>query len=563
VRRVALVVALLAAAAGNAAAEPGDRAPTLASLPGFHGAAGAVRESWLAQSTACGTGAGYPWPIAPFRRAHPVRGNFGDPRTIYRTGGGSFSFHNGVDISAAPGTPVYPVVSGRVVETGSNHVIVAAGLRRFQYWHIVRIVRLGQRVRAQGSVLGFVQRRPAHVHFAEIDDGVVQNPLLPGHLMHYVDRVAPTVEGLAFRSPTGHALRPGALAGTVEAVVWADDRSSRSVPGPWHGLPVAPALVALSISTPEGRLVRQIVLADFRHTLPDDELFWHVYASGTYQNVPAVGRRLNLGTPGRYLYGAPLGPLPAGPLVATAVARDICGNEGVLRLPVDVVGGPQQAPQPPTGEAPAPSPGRLIAWPTGRTAYTVVLDSGTDAAAADAAARRAIADGLDHVGVLRSERFANLVPGLAVVFSGVYATADDAAAAAFAVSGRFPGAYPRLVAPSPRPGPSTSPSPSPSPSPRPPPQASALVLASVPVGEGRGAAAREAIRARAAGLSHVRVLRSDAVRGFRRGYFLVVSDPGPPPAAFPTAYPRELYARAASNRRPTASQLTTFHHAAR
>src|SRR5262249_10505266 len=62
----------------------------------------------------------YPWPIRPFHEQHPIRGNFGDPRTIstdaFGIDGlglpGDYSFHNGVDISALAGTPVYPVVSG-------------------------------------------------------------------------------------------------------------------------------------------------------------------------------------------------------------------------------------------------------------------------------------------------------------------------------------------------------------------------------------------------------------------------------------------------------------------
>ena len=59
--------------------------------------------------------AGYGWPVKPFDREHPVRGNFGDPRTVFagpptrRTlmaAGGSFQFHFGVDISAPNGTAV-------------------------------------------------------------------------------------------------------------------------------------------------------------------------------------------------------------------------------------------------------------------------------------------------------------------------------------------------------------------------------------------------------------------------------------------------------------------------
>ena len=58
----------------------------------------------------------YSWPFKPFDRQHPIRGFFGDPRTVYDNGilagafegPGTFSFHQGVDISAPDGTPIYP-----------------------------------------------------------------------------------------------------------------------------------------------------------------------------------------------------------------------------------------------------------------------------------------------------------------------------------------------------------------------------------------------------------------------------------------------------------------------
>src|SRR5580765_9033737 len=62
----------------------------------------------------------YPWPIKPFHQQHPIRANFGDPRTRFWNtmltdglqGPGLFQFHNGIDIAAPEGTPVYPVRSG-------------------------------------------------------------------------------------------------------------------------------------------------------------------------------------------------------------------------------------------------------------------------------------------------------------------------------------------------------------------------------------------------------------------------------------------------------------------
>src|SRR5438874_5672241 len=73
----------------------------------------------LALSASTGASA-YPWPIKPFHEQHPIRANFGDPRTRFWNtmltdgldGPGLFQFHNGLDIAAAEGTPVYPVISG-------------------------------------------------------------------------------------------------------------------------------------------------------------------------------------------------------------------------------------------------------------------------------------------------------------------------------------------------------------------------------------------------------------------------------------------------------------------
>jgi murein DD-endopeptidase MepM/ murein hydrolase activator NlpD len=82
--------------------------------------------------------AGYGWPVQPFDRSHPVRGNFGDPRTVFfgpptratlYRGSGDFSFHNGVDIAAPDQAPVYPVRDGTVAFAAAGKVIVRCGRR--------------------------------------------------------------------------------------------------------------------------------------------------------------------------------------------------------------------------------------------------------------------------------------------------------------------------------------------------------------------------------------------------------------------------------------------------
>src|SRR3954465_5702632 len=67
----------------------------------------------LALAASAGASA-FPWPVKPFNKQHPIRADFGDPRTrILHTmltdglqGPGTFLFHNGIDIAAADGTAV-------------------------------------------------------------------------------------------------------------------------------------------------------------------------------------------------------------------------------------------------------------------------------------------------------------------------------------------------------------------------------------------------------------------------------------------------------------------------
>src|SRR5262249_35672314 len=108
----------------------------------------------------------YHWPVKPFNRSHPIRSAFGEPRTLApgqpfgRTGPnhtGAYSFHNGVDIAAPPGTPVYPVVSGRAVVRGRYGVVVQTDDgRSFQYDHLDLAVIPGENVVAGHTILGSV-----------------------------------------------------------------------------------------------------------------------------------------------------------------------------------------------------------------------------------------------------------------------------------------------------------------------------------------------------------------------------------------------------------------------
>src|SRR2546423_1426573 len=97
---------------------------------------------------------GYGYPVKPFDREHPIRGNFGDPRSQFLGpptldtvlhGAGSFSFHQGVDISAPNDTAVYPVIDGTVTTATPAWVrVTSSGGRAFEYWHIRPLVHVGR-----------------------------------------------------------------------------------------------------------------------------------------------------------------------------------------------------------------------------------------------------------------------------------------------------------------------------------------------------------------------------------------------------------------------------------
>lgn len=254
---------------------------------------------------------GYGWPLKPFHKAHPVRGNFGDPRTIFSdpfepdglNGDGAFSFHNGLDISGVPGQAVYPVVSGVAhVRDMAAVTVRASGGRFFKYMHITPTVYDGQRVKADKTVLGHIDAIAAHVHFSEIDNSVVINPLGTRHLTPYSDNTKPRVASLLLRSPTGQTFKTRGIAGSVELVAQAYDTPALPVPGSWFGYPVAPAVVSWALLSGSRYVVQPTTVVDFRYTVPLPREFWKIYARGTYQNRPRFGNQQYHDWPGRFEY---------------------------------------------------------------------------------------------------------------------------------------------------------------------------------------------------------------------------------------------------------------------
>lgn len=105
-------------------------------------------------------------------------------------------------------------------------------------------------------------------------------------------------------------------------------------------------------------------------------------------------------------------------------------------------------------------------WPTGKDAWTIVLESSSTREAAEARATELAGQGIP-VGILDSNQYSSLEPGRFVVFSGQYDTDRAAEQALEDLSGQVEGAYVRHVIPSG--GATTTPTPTPTPTASPSP----------------------------------------------------------------------------------------------
>jgi hypothetical protein len=284
--------------------------------------------------------AAYGWPVRPFDRPHPIRANFGDARTRFLNtlqtdgleGPGTFRFHNGIDIAAPDGTPVYPVVSGtaRLIDEAAVSVRTKDG-RTFQYYHLIPTVIDGDRVVARRTVIGYVMAAYEHVHLTEIRHRRVWNPLAKGGITPYVDHTVPHVDAISMR-PVGSllAVDPKAVCGTVSIVAAAHDTQPLPVLGAFSGFPVSPALVTWSLAkVGGGGAFPSAVTVDFRRTLPPTRSFWQVYARGSFQNAPRFSNQ-QFFVPGRFIFN--LAPFvdtrayPNGVYEVTAHVGDMRGN---------------------------------------------------------------------------------------------------------------------------------------------------------------------------------------------------------------------------------------------
>jgi hypothetical protein len=322
-----------------------------------------------------GGAAAYPWPFKPFDKQHPIRGFFGDPRTVYENGilAGAFngpgfiSFHQGVDIAAPNGTPIYAVANGTVHYLGAATLnLVTSHDVTFQYFHLIPVVGEGQAVRTSKTILGYVQPPYGHVHITEIDGIHAVNPLQKGHLTPYADHTTPKVKEILVRNQSGDVQTPIGLCGRVELDADAYDPQPMLVPGTYRGLPVSPALVQWSLQRVGGKVIVPLTtIWDVRKTLPPNSQFFKYYGKGTYENSPRFGDQQYPGMPGRYLF------LLAGNFDTTSVANgnyqitvrvgDVRGNRSTSVQRISILNArsgtcPGSLPAPPTGTPPPEEP---------------------------------------------------------------------------------------------------------------------------------------------------------------------------------------------------------------
>lgn len=104
-----------------------------------------------------------------------------------------------------------------------------------------------------------------------------------------------------------------------------------------------------------------------------------------------------------------------------------------------------KAKKPAEPAAPAPRSGGVASWPKNRSAYAVVLVSTDSREKARKVAQRAIKEGVEGAGVLRSDDFSSLGKGLWISFGGVYANRAKAASDAKRFDRGFPGAFVQFI----------------------------------------------------------------------------------------------------------------------
>ena len=218
----------------------------------------------------------YQWPVKPFQRQHPIRGAFGDPRTL----------------------------RGKIDITFDNPVSFHAGA--------------------------------GHVHLSERRFGVYVNPLRRGGLAPYADHTYPVIRGLiVYAAATDRELPLDAVTGRVDIAVDAYDPPAIAPWGEWSDAVWSPAHITWSglldfdsAWMPRSGPGQTVDFDRLPHVALRD-----VYAPGTVQNRP------NLMADERFwlVRGLDTSDL-VGDHTITVTAWDTRGNRTTRSLGLTVIG---------------------------------------------------------------------------------------------------------------------------------------------------------------------------------------------------------------------------------
>jgi murein DD-endopeptidase MepM/ murein hydrolase activator NlpD len=277
--------------------------------------------------------AAYGWPLKPFRKPHPIRGTFGDPRFHLSAEGALSAFHFGVDIAARDGTAVYAVEAGVVLRRYATSVTVESHSgRRFGYWHIRPSVRSGTHVRLH-QLLGHIVKGWGHVHFSESVRGSYRDPLRKGALTPFTDHTTPTVAFVQLLAAGGAPIDPQHVSGAIDVLADVYDLPPIAPPPPWEVARLAPAAIWWNLIDANGAVVQSSLTVSFDVILPSSSLYNWIYAPGTYQNKPH--------RPGKYLFwiahGFDTTAFPNGTYTLQVEASDTRRNIGSASAQITIV----------------------------------------------------------------------------------------------------------------------------------------------------------------------------------------------------------------------------------
>ncbi len=171
----------------------------------------------------------YPWPYAPMTLQRNISGTFGE----YRSTSAAGHYHNGTDIPAAAGTPVYAVLPGIVAvayhdgSTGyDSYVRVSTNIggqtKNLTYYHTIPTVSVGQSVTV-GQQISTVAIDHVHLIDYRTGGGLTNNQinsLRPdGGMTPYIDTWKPYIRYVKFHlDNTDIQLQPHQLGGKIDII---------------------------------------------------------------------------------------------------------------------------------------------------------------------------------------------------------------------------------------------------------------------------------------------------------------------------------------------------------